>query len=46
MPHSPLICRECFAEAQLDMVDGQPQSDGTAQTGFVCDNCGNDSFRI
>jgi hypothetical protein len=46
MTHSELICRECFAKAQLGTVDGQPQTDGTARTRFVCDNCGNDSIRI
>ena len=46
MTHSPLICRDCYIEAQIKTVSDASTTDASAETRFVCPDCGNESFSI
>jgi DNA-directed RNA polymerase subunit RPC12/RpoP len=44
MPHGPLICRDCFAETEIETSGNEPALE--TGTGFVCPDCGSKSFSI
>jgi predicted RNA-binding Zn-ribbon protein involved in translation (DUF1610 family) len=46
MVHGPMICQDCFTEADIETISGKSTTDPESQTSFECPNCGSNSFRI